>query len=392
MKVSPLMEQEIKTPSSYYDDSHLRAASSWHTAHPLSEHALGNDSAQMVPGQNALQKARGDWREQMARLRHNETRETKAAMPVAPEITKLVLKLARRSEELSFTSIQERVLRKFDRKLSLATVTGILTRHGVRRCMENARMPLLESRILAGELVQPRLLARALRLNLALQEHGTPGEGQGRGEVLAQTMFPVLPGAWGEEGKWQVHVVVDTWGVVAFADLRPEAGLEDAVDLLHGRVLPWYAERGERVHCIQTSRSRMFAGDADHVYETYLRMQGIEHRVRPLKAPALNGYMARFKQALTNDVLLPLREDLREEREEMAGDGEKSCLGAESSVRASSISFNYVRTKLIRWVRHYNWTYPMEGYRNEGRPPLTFWRSKGLCHPGRPRLAANGKR
>ncbi|EIP97328.1 hypothetical protein OpiT1DRAFT_01763 [Opitutaceae bacterium TAV1] len=315
------------------------------------------NTLQQEPEQDATKTATGraDWRKQVTELVQPKQSKLRP-VPVEPEATALLLYLAEIRTDASICSLRKEMESRTGRRLSRCTVVNLLQKHGVVLGNQAGVLSSLEQKIVKGDPVSPGQRTQAFRMNPALSEHRGPGEGTSPGDVLAQSIFPLLPGRPGEQGKWQVCAVVDTWGMVAFVDLQPNATQDGAVDLLHYHVLPWYEEQGTRVRCLETSRATLFAGDArEHVYEAYLNLHGIEHRLRGRLLPTVNGYMARFKQVLTNGFLFPLR---------------KSMEGS------APPSFGTVRTQLILWVRHYNETHPSSGYRNEGRPPLTFWRQR----------------
>ncbi|WP_157837160.1 transposase [Geminisphaera colitermitum] len=243
---------------------------------------------------------------------------------------------------------------------------NILTKHGVRRRRDVEQVLAVESKILEAGVVGPRMLARALKLNPALWERGGPGEGREPGEVLAQTIFPVEPVAG--EGKWYMHAVVDTYGVVGFAELNEDSTTEAAVSFLDRRVLPWYEERGVRVRRMQTSRQQIFRGwEGEHMYGVYLDLHGIEQQVIPASRPSMNGCMARFKQVFTSEWLLPLRVN----HGVPPGRSRQGRMRETAGGKARMLE--QLREHLAQWLEHYNREYPLHGYRNGGKAPLAFW-------------------
>ncbi|RRJ98680.1 hypothetical protein Ga0100230_010025 [Opitutaceae bacterium TAV3] len=315
-----------------------------------------------------------DWmgavRKRMAMLKKREEKERHwrggAAMPVEPEVAALAVKLAARPKKIKFKEIRDELTRRFGRELSTATVVNILTRHGVRGYCDMKRTLAMEERILEGEVLAPRTLAKALKLNPVLCERGGPGEGREPGEVLTQTIFPVEPVAG--EGKLQVHAVVDTYGVVGFAELYEDATTETAVSFLDKRVLPWYEERGVRVRRMQTSRLQVFSGcEGEHVYGVYLDLHGIEQQVIPVGRPSMNGSMARFKQVFTSEWLLPLRLNRG------VPPGESRQGSKPDTPEGFARRLERLREYLAQWLDYYNREYLLHGYRNEGKTPMDFW-------------------
>ncbi|RRJ95555.1 transposase [Opitutaceae bacterium TAV4] len=293
-------------------------------------------------------------------------RRGEAAVPVEPEVAALAVELAKKSQKMKFTEIRDELTRRFGRKYSPTTVMNILTKHGVRRRRDVEKVLKVESKILEGGAVGPRMLARALKLNPVLWERGGAGEGREPGEVLAQTIFPVEPVAG--QGKWHMHAVVDTYGVVGFAELNEDATTEAAVSFLDRRVLPWYEERGVRVRRIQTTRQQIFSGwEGEHVYGVYLDLHGVEQQVIPVGRPSMNGSMARFKQVFTSEWLLPLRVN-RGVPPGQSRQGRKP-----DTPEGFARRLERLREHLAQWLEHYNREYALQGYRNNGKTPLEFW-------------------
>ncbi len=312
-------------------------------------------------------------------LLSNTRKDSGAATGALPvEVVSLVLHLARKEERITLDALADKVEGATRRRLSRVTIANMLRKHGVMRRREFSLLAVIENKILNGDPVGPCQRVKAMESNPALREHGGPGEGRGRGELLTQAMFPLLPGASGELGRWQMHVVVDTWGVAAFADVCQDGRMDAAVDLLHHRVLPWYEEHGVKVMQMETNRSRTYTGDEDHAYGMYLRLRGIRHRVRETARgqTSMNGYMARFKQVFSSEFLLSLR-SIALARGRWPEDTRPFGF-READFRRSSSPFDIeiARERLLRWVRRYNASYPLSGYRNNGLSPMKFWRSK----------------
>ncbi|WP_052360821.1 hypothetical protein [Geminisphaera colitermitum] len=330
----------------------------------------GYDKAEARQGWQKAVRERMELHKRMAaRERQQRNRRWRAAS-VEPEVAALTVELAKRSEKLSVDEIRVGLEEGLGKVCSRTTVSSILAKHGVRKQRDRERALEVESRIVEGLEVGPRMLARALRLNAALGERGGSGEGNEPGEVLTQTLFPIEP----VEGKkrWHVHAVVDTYGVVGFAELHEDARMETAVELLDRRVLPWYAERGVRVGRMLTNRQRVFWGsESEHIYRVYLDLHGIEQQLIPVDRPTMNGSMVRFKQALTNEWLLPLRGVSRGLLPGESREGSKR-----DAVEGGAHRLEQLREHLAQWLEHYNREYPLQGYRNNGKAPLEFWKGK----------------
>lgn len=326
--------------------------------------------AEILPFENKSTNA-SDWREQVARSRQKTTHSYAGQdiVPVEPEVVTLLVHWAGLKYHTSHEALREKVGRRTGRWLSRGTISSILNKHGVVRRREASQMTVLERKILEGSDVGPRLRVRALNLNPALREHDGPGEGKMPGEVLMQAMFLVDPSPVPSRETWQVHAVVDTFGMMAFAMLCRDAKTESAVDLLHTRVLPWYAQQGVNIRRIETSRSRAYSDEsgAGHVYTTYLKINDISQRVREPAEPSLNGYMLKFKQIITNEWLLPLRAKRRNLALNAGVPGQTSLMDK------PVFQFDQMSAELDRWVERYNREYSVQGYRNEGLAPLDFW-------------------
>ncbi|RRJ96764.1 hypothetical protein Ga0100231_023610 [Opitutaceae bacterium TAV4] len=332
----------------------------------------GYDKAEARQGWQKAVRERMELHKRMTKveLMKRRRRRGKRAMPMEPEVAALTVEMAKRSEKLSVDEIRVGLEEGLGKVCSRTTVSSMLAKHGVRRHRDRERALEVERRIVEGLEVGPRMLARALRLNAALGERGGSGEGNEPGEVLTQTLFPIES----VEGKkrWHVHAVVDTYGVVGFAELHEDARMETAVELLDRRVLPWYAERGVRVGRMLTNRQRVFWGsESEHIYRVYLDLHGIEQQLIPVDRPTMNGSMVRFKQALTNEWLLPLRGVSRGLLPGESREGSKR-----DAVEGGAHRLEQLREHLAQWLEHYNREYPLQGYRNNGKAPLEFWKGK----------------
>ena len=83
-----------------------------------------------------------------------------------------------------------------------------------------------------------------------------------------------------------------------------------------------------------------------HHYEIYLELNGIQHRKTRIATPKTNGFAERFNRTVKEEFFdIALRQKLYTSVEELQKD-------------------------LDKWLKHYNYERPHQGYRNMGRRPI----------------------
>lgn len=225
--------------------------------------------------------------------------------------------------------------------VSAPTVQAILAKHGMGRRYERwlkleeksrgEKIPLNAEQIRAIERANPCFRERHI-------ESSRPGE------LFAQDTFFV--GTIKGVGKVYLQAVVDTFGSFGFAYLHTNKLPEHSVALLHNEVLPQYRKWKIPVKAILTDNGRESCGRESHPFELYLALNDIEHRRTKVNHPQTNGFVERLNRTLLDEFLRSAF------REKFYG-----------SIRA-------LQKDLDRFLRHYNFERPHQGYRNMGKRPI----------------------
>jgi transposase InsO family protein len=165
------------------------------------------------------------------------------------------------------------------------------------------------------------------------------------GYLLSQDTFIV--GTIKGVGRIYLQAVVDTYSSYAFGKLYTSKHQITAVDILHDRVLPFYAEHELRVEHILTDNGREYCGRAMiHQYEIFLELHDIAHRRTKVATPRTNGFVERFNRTVLDEFFSEtFRKKLYSSAEELQKD-------------------------LDAWLHYYNNERPHRGYRNMGRRPI----------------------
>jgi len=94
-----------------------------------------------------------------------------------------------------------------------------------------------------------------------------------------------------------VHVLIDDYSRLAYAEVLPTLTAADAVAFLR-RALAWFAERGVQIQALMSDNGSAFVA---HAYQRALAELGVRHlRTRPYR-PRTNGKAERFIQTLLNE-------------------------------------------------------------------------------------------
>ena len=170
----------------------------------------------------------------------------------------------------------------------------------------------------------------------------------------------------------RVHVVLDTFGSMAWASVHPpkrratKRGTGSGLLLLQNEVMPFYARHRLKIREIQTMQGSDFSyykpllvwkqvPTKPHPYSGFLARNGIHHRLpRSLReeqsgpVPA-NPFARHFADALRAELLSPLLREMPE------------------------MDLLRVQSHLRDQLRFYNEERPHPGFPNNGRPPLKFF-------------------
>jgi len=97
---------------------------------------------------------------------------------------------------------------------------------------------------------------------------------------------------------WEyVHVMIDDYSRLAYAEVLDGLRAEDAVAFLH-RAVQWFAERGVRVRAVMSDNGSCYRS---YAHQAALRELGLRHlRIKPGR-PRTNGKAERFIQTLLNE-------------------------------------------------------------------------------------------
>lgn len=225
--------------------------------------------------------------------------------------------------------------------ISSPTVQKILNQNGVGSKYQRL-LKLEEKALRDGIKLTPAQVAAIEKANPCFRERHV--ESSRPGELLSQDTFYVghLKGV----GKVYMQAVVDTYGSYAFAYLHTGKVPEHAVAILYNDVLPQYDEWGFIVSALLTDNGREYCGTENHPYELFLELNDINHRKTKVKSPRTNGFVERFNRTVLDEFLRPaFRKNLYE-------------------------SVASLQKDLDKWLKHYNFERPHQGYRNLGKRPI----------------------
>jgi general secretion pathway protein C len=151
-------------------------------------------------------------------------------------------------------------------------------------------------------------------------------------------------------GQIYLHVVVDTFGSVAFGKIANNQKPETAVDLTSNRVLPFYREHDFPILAVLTDRDSPFTGDELHPYESLLALNEIEHRLSEKGITKTNGFLERFNRTASEEFL------------------------ADAMQEKSYQELKEVQADFDVWLERYNAERPYFGYPNMGSTPMEMFR------------------
>jgi transposase InsO family protein len=94
-----------------------------------------------------------------------------------------------------------------------------------------------------------------------------------------------------------VHVMIDDYSRLAYAEVMPTLTARCAIDFLH-RAVAWFADRGVEIKAVMTDNGAAYLA---HAHRKALATLGLRHlRIRPYR-PRTNGKAERFIQTLLNE-------------------------------------------------------------------------------------------
>jgi transposase InsO family protein len=267
---------------------HGNAALSWHGRRCLAQRVVVEGWTLMAAAEAAGASVRcarkwvGRYRlEGELGLQDRSSAPRRVANRTAPERVAAIAKLRR----LRFTAaeIAETL------GMALSTVSGILTRSGMGRLGRLAlEQPVRYERTRPGELV-----------HIDVKKLGRIERGAGH-RVLRRHYTPRLKDPAGRRrgtSGWEyVHVCVDDYSRLAYAEVLPDERAKTAVGFLR-RAIGFYRRHGIRVERVLTDNGSAYVST---VHAVACRGLGIRHlRTRPYR-PQTNGKAERFIRTLIN--------------------------------------------------------------------------------------------
>ncbi|MBI5814079.1 MAG: IS481 family transposase [Nitrospinae bacterium] len=189
-------------------------------------------------------------------------------------------------------------LKKAGHHISAGGVRSVWMRHGI--ATKGLRLKRLEAFSASEGVVLTESQVAALEdAKLEKEAHGEV-ESPHPGFLLAQDTYYV--GTIKGVGRIYQQTAIDTHANVGFAKVYHEKTALTSADALNCGVLPFYDERGIRVHRVLTDNGAEFCGRGEqHPYELFLSLNDIEHtRTKPYH-PQTNGSVERLNQIIQEE-------------------------------------------------------------------------------------------
>ncbi len=286
-------------------------------------------------------------------LRDKNRRKPNFPNRAPPHVEQAACELARENPALGQVRVANE-LRKRGIEVSPAGVRCIWLRHGLESFKKRLRR-LEEHVAQTGAVLTEAQLAVLERAQRERASEPDRIETHHPGYLLAQDTMYVgyLKGV----GRIYQQTALDTYASVAFAKLYTTKAPVTAADLLHDRVLPFFAEQQVPVLRVLTDRGTEFCGRLDtHPYELYLQLQEVEHTKTQAKRPQTNGICERFHRTVQEEFyFVAFRKKIYRTLEELQQD-------------------------LDAYLESYNGERSHQGQRCQGRTPLqTFLDSRQLA-------------
>ena len=120
-------------------------------------------------------------------------------------------------------------------------------------------------------------------------------------------------------GKVYGQVYIDTYSKVADVKLYADKTALTSADMLNDRIIPWYSEQGVPILRILTDRGTEYKGTiANHAYQLFLSIQGIEHSTTKAYSPQTNGICERFNKTMKTEFFeVAMRKKIYNDLEEL---------------------------------------------------------------------------
>ena len=265
-------------------------------------------------------------------------KDRQKASPVMPNATKAkivekVLDIAKRYP----TYGPARLANELGGIVCAATVYNILKRHGLSKKLDR----LLSLEKLPADIKISPILARKL-------ESQRPAKifSPRPGYMLSVDTFYVctLKGV----GRIYQFTAIDTNSSFGAAYLYADKSASSAVDFI-ARTLSIFKALAIVIASVLTDNGKEYTshwGDS-HVFEDYLKSQGIKHRYTKVRCPWTNGYKERFNRTLLEEFYQP------------------------ALVSKSYKSIDKLQADLDKYLYFYNFQRTHQGYRLKGSKPCT---------------------
>ena len=209
-------------------------------------------------------------------------------------------------------------LKKSGFQISPGGVRSVWARHGL--ATKGPRLKRLEEHSASEGIILTESQVAALENAKAEKEAHGEVESHHPGFLVAQDTYYV--GTIKGVGRIYQQTVIDTHANIGFAKVYADKTALAAADMLNDRVLPYYDERGIRVHRVLSDNGPEYCGRGDqHPYELFLSLTDIEHtRTKPYH-PQTNGSVERLNQIIGNEFYaVAFRKKLYETIEEIQAD------------------------------------------------------------------------